>query len=151
MKIASIVAQRAHNFECVPETTPLADAIALMNRKKIGSVGVVSVAPTKFRGLLSQSDIIAALATRGDTALNESVAGFMQSDVLSCHGEDDADKVMLAMTRQRSRHAVVRTFTGAVAALVSLGDLVAAMLDEARLETGVLRDMARSRMLVMPG
>ena len=151
MKIASIVARKAQQFECVPETTLLADAIALMNRKKIGSVGVVSVAPTRFRGLLSQSDVIAALARRGDLALHETVVGFMQTDVLACHGEDDADRVMLAMTRQRSRHAVVRTFTGTVAALVSLGDLVASMLDEARLEAGVLRDMARSRLMAVPG
>jgi CBS domain-containing protein len=147
MRIASIVTRRERAFECIPETATLADAIKLMDERAIGSVGVVSEAPVVFRGLLAQTDVIAALAAGGAEALGQSVANFVRAEVLTCHGEDDAADIMQTMTRSRSRHAIVKTLTGAVGGLVSLGDLVAAMLDEARLEAGVLRDMARSRLM----
>ena len=147
MLVASIIARASKDFECVPGTATLMEAIDLMNRLAIGSVGVVSVAPSIFRGLLSQSNVITALANHGERALAHEVSGYMHTDVLACHGEDDVAKVMQAMTRHRCRHAVVKTLTGTIVGLVSLGDLVAAMLDEARLETGVLRDMARSRIM----
>ena len=54
------------------------------------------------------------------------------------------------MTRERCRHVIVKTMGGVVAGLVSLGDLVAALLEDAQMEAGVLRDMARSHLLAMP-
>lgn len=147
MKIDAVIARQSQEFECIPETVSLADAIAIMDQCKIGSVGLVSSDGGSFRGLVTQIEVIAALARNGAASLKQEVAQFMRSGVPTCHVDDDAGKVMEVITRHRRRYAIVQSASGKIDGLVSLGDLVAAMLVEARLETGVLRDMACSRMM----
>lgn len=151
MKIAAIVSRKGRQFETVVETSPLSEAADVMHRLSIGSVGVVSGNTGALIGLLSQQELTAAIAQHGSHALKAPVTAFMRQSVPTCYCEDNAADVMRNMTRERCRHAVVRSMAGAVAGLVSLGDLVAALLEEAQLEAGVLRDMARSHLLAMPG
>lgn len=151
MKIAAIVSRKGRQFETVDEMAPLSEAADVMHRKAIGSVGVVKGNAASISGLVSQQELTSAVALHGADALCRPVVGFMRKPVLSCRCEDDAAEVMRSMTRERCRHAVVWNVAGGVAGLVSLGDLVAALLEEAQLEAGVLRDLARSRLLAMPG
>lgn len=151
MKIAAIVARKGRQFETVIETSSLAEAADVMHRLSIGSVGISNGNTSAIIGLLSQQELTAAIARQGSQALKMPVTVFMREAVPTCYCEDNAADVMRTMTRERCRHAVVRSMAGAVAGLVSLGDLVAALLEEAQLEAGVLRDMARSHLLTMPG
>lgn len=149
MKIASIINRKGHHFETVREVTPLIDAVAIMHRLSIGSIGVYGAKTLTIIGIVSQAELMEAIATRGIHGLNMPVVVFVRRALLNCSCEDDAASVMQAMTRARSRHAIVRTVAGEVAGLVSMGDLVAALLEEAQLEAGVLRDMARSHVLAV--
>ncbi len=151
MKIASIVNRKGKHVESVSETAPLAQVVESMHRSKIGSVVVLDRTSNAVLGIVSQQELVAATAARGGNALQLPVLMFMRKPVLFCACQDDAATVMRAMTRERSRHAVVQTTGAVLAGLVSLGDLVAALLEEAQLEAGVLRDMARSRLLSLPG
>lgn len=151
MKIAAIVSRKGGQFETVSETSLLHEAVDMMHRQSIGSVGVLDSRTAAIIGILSQHELTAAIAQHGSHALQVPVAAFMRHKALSCNCEDNAADVMRTMTRERCRHAIVRTIGGAVAGLVSLGDLVAALLEEAQLEAGVLRDMARSHLLALPG
>lgn len=154
MKISAIVARKGRQFAAVAGNAPLTLAIEMMHRNAIGSVGVWHAtpdAPGEVLGIVSQQELMTAIAEHGASALQVPVASVMRKPPLYCQCEDDASDVMYRMTQERCRHAVVRTVGGAVAGLVSLGDLVAALLDEARLEAGVLRDMARSRLMALPG
>lgn len=120
-----------------------------MHRLAIGSVGIVGSGPANIHGIISQKELMAGIAERGIHALELPALIFMRRPVLFCRCEDDAADVMQEMTRQRFRHGIVRRPDDSIAGLVSLGDLVAALLDEARLETGVLRDLARGRLLAL--
>lgn len=151
MKIAAIVNRNGRQFETVTDMASMAEAADVMHRLSIGSVGVADGNTFAIIGLLSQHELTAAIAQRGPHALKVPVTAFMRNPVPTCYCEDNAADVMRTMTRERCRHAVVRSMVGAVAGLVSLGDLVAALLEEAQLEAGVLRDMARSHLLALPG
>ena len=151
MKIAAIINRKGRQFETVNEMATMAQAAETMNRLSIGSVGVAQDNTSVIVGLLSQQELTAAIAQHGTHALKATVTAFMRKPVPTCNCEDNAADVMRTMTRERCRHAVVRNLAGAVAGLVSLGDLVAALLEEAQLEAGVLRDMARSHLLALPG
>ncbi|QQN74905.1 CBS domain-containing protein [Croceicoccus sp. YJ47] len=118
-----------------------------MHHEGIGSVGIVGSNPADIQGIVSQQELMAGLAQRGPHALQLPALIFMRRQVLFCSCDAEACDVMLSMTRQRFRHCVVRSSDLAIAGLVSLGDLVAALLEEARLEAGVLRNIARGRML----
>jgi len=150
MKIAAVLGRKGPEFDTVTKDASLLSAIELMHRKAIGSVGVVGRSANEILGLISQQELTAALAIHGPVALQQPASGFMDSQVLACSCGDDAAHIMNTMTTRRRRHALVLAASGAVAGLVSLGDLVAALLEETRLETGVLRDLARSRLLGLP-
>ncbi|MBA3862754.1 MAG: hypothetical protein C0517_02275 [Erythrobacter sp.] len=147
MKIASIINRKGRHFETVHEIVPLLEAVAIMHRMSIGSIGVADHQTDTIIGIVSQAELMEAISTRGIHGLNLPVVIFVRRSILSCTCEDDASSVMQAMTRARSRHAIVRNQAGDVAGLVSMGDLVAALLEDAQLEAGVLRDMARSHLL----
>lgn len=155
MKIAAIVSRKGRQFTAVAGSAPLSQAVEVMHRAAIGSVGVVQHAtpdtPGEVLGIVSQQELMTAIAEYGAAALEVPVSAVMRKPPMYCQCEDDASEVMYRMTHERCRHAVVRTVGGVVAGVVSLGDLVAALLSEAQLETGVLRDMARSRLMALPG
>jgi len=150
MKIGAIVNRKGQHVESVRETEPLDQAVDVMHRKAIGSVVVHDSGAREILGIVSQTEIVAA-AARGGNALKLPVLLFMRKPALFCACQDDAASVMRLMTRERCRHIIVCSAAGGIAGVVSLGDLVAALLEEAQLEAGVLRDMARSRLLSVPG
>jgi CBS domain-containing protein len=150
MKIAAVLSRRGRQFDCVPDTASLSDAIVMMNDKGIGSVGVMTRGNSLPAGIVSQAELIEALARHGGDALSMPVLLFMKRPVPFCRCEDQVGKVLHRMTLARSRHNVVLTKNEALAGLVSLGDLVAAQLEESRMEAGVLRDLARSHLLATP-
>lgn len=150
MNIADVLSRKGRQFDCVPDTATLSDAIATMKDKGIGSVGVMTHGNSLPTGIVSQAELIEALARHGGDALSMPVLLFMQRPVPSGRCEDQVGKVLHRMTLARSRHNVVLTKDEALAGLVSLGDLVAAQLEESRMEVGVLRDMARSHLLAAP-
>lgn len=150
MRIAAVVSRKGSDFDTVADDRPLSVAVEIMHRKAIGSVGVTDK-DGRLIGLISQPELLAAIALFGSAALSRPVMAIMRRPVLSCRCEDGAAEVMQTMTRERFRHVVVRKASQEIAGLVSLGDLVAALLEDARLEAGVLRDMARSRLLGLPG
>lgn len=150
MKIAAIVNRKGREFESIGETAPLSEAVQLMPRKKIGSVVIQDGATESVLGILSQQEVTDAIAIHGPDALSIPAALLMRKPAMFCRCEDNAEQVMRAMTRERSRHAVVQTNGAKLAGVVSLRDLVAAMLEQSQLEAGVLRDLARSHLLAMP-
>lgn len=151
MKIAAIVSRKGRQFEAVKESALLSEAVEVMHRLSIGSVGVIGSKTSDILGIVSQQELTTGIAERGIHALELPVLIFMRRPALFCSCEDNAADVMRVMTRERSRHTFVLTTGGAIAGLVSLGDLVAALLEEAQLEAGVLRDMARSHLLALSG
>lgn len=147
MKIASVLNRKGRHFESVRSITPLIEAVGIMHRLAIGSIGVQDPATHAIHGIVSQAELMEAIVTRGIHGLNLPVVIYARRNHVICQCEDDAATVMQAMTRARSRHAIVHTSGGIIAGLVSLGDLVAALLEDVQLEAGVLRDMARSHIL----
>lgn len=147
MQIASVINRKGRHFETVQEAVPLIEAVRIMHELTIGSIGVTGRNSREITGIVSQAELMEAVATRGIHALNLPVVTCVRRSFLRCTCEDDASSVMQAMTRARSRHAIVRNHAGAVAGLVSMGDLVAALLEDTQLEASVLRDMARSHLL----
>lgn len=144
MKISEIVDRKGNALAVLGEDDPLALAVATMEREKIGSVAITGNDGNRIVGLLSQGELIGALARLGSEALSRPAGDFMYRNMLYCRCSDDVALVMDRMTSRKQRHSVVQHADGRVVGIVSLGDLVASLLASARLETDVLRDMARS-------
>ena len=119
-----------------PEAT-IAEAIKQLTAQNVGAL-VVSDDGGGVDGILSERDIVRALAEDGAELLNESVEAAMTRRVATCDPEDSVGDLMAEMTRRRIRHfPVVRD--GRLVGIVSIGDLVKSRLDEIEYEARSLR------------
>ena len=101
-------------------------------------VGLVLDEDGGVAGIVSERDLVRALASQGAGALELEAWQVMTREVVTCDPDDTIEDVMQAMTSGRFRHVpVVRH--GELLGLVSIGDVVKARLAEATHETEALR------------
>ena len=142
MKISEILNRKGHRVEIIAPQATLAQANAAMTRLSIGAV-VVHDLREGILGVLSERDILRSLAEEGPSALDDPVTDALRSRAVTCNPNDEVRAVMESMTQRRVRHVPVLV-EGELAGIVSMGDIIKQLLEEARLEVGVLRDYARS-------
>lgn len=121
-----------------PDTT-VAKVADLLAERRIGGV-VVSEDGVHVAGILSERDIVRALAVRGAECLSLATADLMTRNPTCCAPTDEADVVLQRMTDGRFRHMPV-TQGGALIGIVSIGDVVKARLDELAMEKSALEGM----------
>jgi len=122
----------------VPGTT-LQEAADVLAQRKIGTV-VVSTDGVRAEGILSERDIIRALAGHGGAAVTQSVDAFMTANLVSCTRDATADAVLQTMTEKKFRHMPVIE-DGQMVGLITLGDVVKARLSQLAMEKDALEGM----------
>jgi len=115
-----------------------------MSAEEVGSLVIVDD-EQRLLGVLSERDLVRALADHGLSASSVRVGDLVRARPASCGPEDSLRRVMAIMTRSRTRHLPVIAGE-AMVGLVSIGDVVKGQLEDLELEVGVLRDYARTRM-----
>lgn len=146
MKIADILSAKDATIHWIGHDQDFNNALSKMHQANIGSIVVIHSETGALLGIISQPEILAGLANFGSMALGHCTTDIMRKPSPVCEPAADVKVVMRQMTQNRSRHVVV-TNGDEILGVVSIGDLVAAQLQEAHLEAGVLRDMARSHLL----
>ena len=119
-----------------PEQTVGAAVNELISRN-IGAL-VVSGNGESVDGIISERDIVHALATRGIDLLSLTVAEVMTHPVVTCDPEDSIEQLMAEMTNRRIRHFPV-VQESRLCGIVSIGDVVKSRLDEVEYEARSLR------------
>jgi CBS domain-containing protein len=138
MKVASILKGKGSTVVTVRPEASIAAALRELTDKGIGAL-VVSDDGASVLGLISERDIVQALARFGTLHLDLRVADVMMRHVVTCREDDLITKVMDLMTRHRVRHVPV-VEDGRLRGIVSIGDVVKHRLDELETETNVLRE-----------
>ncbi len=110
----------------------------LIAEYKIGAVLIIDKEGRPV-GILSERDIVNALAAFGAAALGLSAAETMTRALVTCKPTDTADEILTVMTNSRVRHLPVME-DGQMIGIVSIGDVVKRKLDDAAAEVGLLRD-----------
>ena len=137
MFVSDILAEKGGLVYTVTPGTTLGQVSCLLSTRRIGSVLIVDRLD-RVAGIVSERDIVHALATHGAPALELEASEVMTCNVVTCDPDDSIDQVMQTMTRGRFRHLpVVRR--GELLGLVSIGDVVKARLQETEHETEALR------------
>ena len=144
MKVADLQRRQGavRPVTCGPVNT-LENAAQLMLEKNIGALPVTD-REERVVGMISERDVSRALATRGAAAATLKVEEHMSRDVASCTGADSVRSAMSTMSRRRVRHLPV-VEDGKLLGVISQRDVLGALLEDAQLEVGVLRDVARVR------
>jgi CBS domain-containing protein len=137
MLVKHILRDKGREVVSISPGTTLADAARLLAAKRIGAL-VVRDSGGPIAGILSERDIVWALATDSVEALAHTVSAHMTSEVETCSETDTVEALMETMTHQRLRHLPV-VEGGRVAGIVSIGDVVKTRIAETVREAEDLR------------
>lgn len=122
-------------FAVSPDDSVL-DAIKLMAQKSIGAVLVMQDA--QLAGIVSERDYARKVVLQGRSSSDTPVGDIMTADVVTVRLNDTVDHCMQIVTDRRIRHLPV-VESGSVIGVVSIGDLVKAVIEDQQLELDQLQ------------
>ena len=138
MTVARILASKGREVATTQTDRTLAEVAAVLSQKKIGAV-VVTDTNGGVLGILSERDIVRAVAKMGSTCLTDTVANHMTAKVVTTGEEQTVQQTMEKMSQGRFRHLPVIK-EGRLVGLVSIGDVVQNRLKEMEKESQALRE-----------
>lgn len=115
---------------------PVLDAIRLMADAHIGAVLVMD--GPRLVGILSERDYARKVVLQGRSSADTPVRDIMTARVLTATSADTSDRCMQVMTEHRIRHLPVIDGDDVVG-VVSIGDLVKAVIEDQRVELDSLQ------------
>ena len=142
MHVEAILKGKGRAVATIAPDASIADAVDLLTKKGIGAL-VVSRDGSDVAGILSERDIVHALANRGGQVLELAVSALMTRHVYTCQPDDTIADLMVKMTERRIRHLPV-VERGKLAGIVSIGDVVKNRVDEVEEEASSLRQFITS-------
>ena len=136
MRISDLLRVKGAQVVTVPPDTTVGRLVTVLTEHRIGAV-VVSGDGASVDGIVSERDIVRALALRGAAVLSEQVTAIYTADVHTVTPETELDDVARMMTERRVRHAPV-TVDGGLRGIVSIGDVVKSRIGELESERAAL-------------
>jgi CBS domain-containing protein len=137
MTVAEILSGKGREVATIVPERTIAEAIDELAKRRIGALVVVD-GRDRVAGIISERDIVRALAKRGADLLAENVGSIMTREVVTCGESETINRVMGRMTRGRFRHVPV-VEGGRLTGLVSIGDVVKARIEEVEHEAEDMR------------
>jgi len=110
----------------------------VLERSNIGAVPVCD-SSGKLEGMLSERDIVHAVATHGAEALGMTVGDLMTRDVIVCSPQDTLPQIMERMSSHRIRHLPV-VEDGSMRGIVSERDVMRGALMQIRTRMNILHE-----------
>lgn len=141
MRISDILRHKGQtNLICVSPGDTIERAAQILAARGVGAL-LVRESRDTIAGIISERDIVHAIAHHGPSALQLTVNDVMTHEVMTCRPTDLLRDIMRLMTVRRIRHVPV-TDGGRIVDMVSIGDLLNWRVKEQDLEVAVLRDMS---------
>ena len=134
--VRQLLEAKTPEIYAIEPEAPVIEAIRLMAEKRIGAVLVME--GTRLVGILSERDYARKIVLQGRSSSDTPVRTIMTADVVTVRPEDTAEHCMQVVTEQRIRHLpVIRG--GEVLGVVSIGDLVKAVIEDQQVELDQLQ------------
>jgi CBS domain-containing protein len=138
MNVKTILSMKGSHVTTIEPHATLEAAVAILAKHRIGAL-VVLGADERVIGILSERDIVRALAELGAGALTTPLAQVMTRKVVTCGEAETIAGLMERMTTGKFRHVPVLEQDRLVG-IVSIGDVVKQRLSEIEHESAALRD-----------
>lgn len=134
--VRHLLESKAPEVFAIGPDAPVIDAIRLMAEKRIGAVVVMDGG--RLAGILSERDYARKIVLQGRSSANTPVRDIMTADVVTVGLQDNIERCMQIVTERRIRHLPV-VDGGAVLGVVSIGDLVKAVIEDQQLQLDQLQ------------
>lgn len=142
MLIEHILQHKGADVVTITSDVPVSQAVSILQEHNIGAL-VVSDRGNDVAGIISERDVVRALATDGPGALERPVRDLMSTELTTCGLRSTVDELMQLMTERRIRHIPVIDH-GSLVGIVSIGDVVKTRIDELEVETETLHSYLSS-------
>ncbi len=134
--VRQLLEAKSPAIHAIRPEAPVLEAIRLMADARIGAVLVMD--GPRLVGILSERDYARKVVLQGRSSADTPVQDIMTSRVLTTTPADTSDRCMQVMTEHRIRHLPVLDGDDVVG-VVSIGDLVKAVIEDQRVELDSLQ------------
>ncbi len=138
MTVSVILAGKGRDVASIEPNATLSAAVGMLAEKRIGALLILG-ADRRVVGVLSERDIVRALAERGAEALGEPVSRTMTRNVSTCTEKETISSIMERMTEGKFRHLPV-VEQGRLVGIVSIGDVVKHRVREMEQDSAAMHD-----------
>jgi len=138
MLVKHILGEKGREIIAISGDATLSEAARLLARKRIGAV-VVRDETGALAGILSERDVVRAVADESVSALARPVSAYMTRAVATCCETDSVEDLMEMMTVGRFRHVPVMV-DDRLGGIISIGDVVKTRIAETVQEAASLRE-----------
>lgn len=136
MLVAEILKDKGEAVYHIRPDARLGDACGELDRRGVGALIVCD--EDRVVGVISERDVVRAVARGGAAALDRPVSDIMTADVVFAAPSESVAILMGRMTDRRIRHLPVLR-EGRLAGVISIGDVVKCQIAEATREAESLR------------
>jgi CBS domain-containing protein len=138
MSVSRILSEKGREVQTIQPHRTLAEAARILSERRIGAA-VVTGADGAVLGILSERDIVRAIAESGPAGLDEPVSRRMTAKVTTCTESLSIEDAMEMMTTGKFRHLPV-VEQGRLTGIISIGDVVKRHIEKIEAETRAMRD-----------
>ena len=134
MSVQNILDRKGTEVFTVDPTATVRTAAQLMRARGIAALVVKT---DVINGLISERDIVHAIAQHGERALAMAVSEVMTRNAIAVTPDDSLKRAMNLMTNHRHLTVIDE---GKLVGIVSIGDVVKYRLEDLQTESNILRD-----------
>lgn len=142
MYVSTVLASKGATTVVSDEKADVATAVKVMCENHVGAV-LITASGGKIAGILTERDILRRYAEFGDALGAMPVTKIMSRNITTTGPDAQVQEVLETMTNKRFRHMPVLD-KGKLVGVVSMGDMVKAMLQEKTQEAESLKQYITS-------
>lgn len=135
--ITAILDRKGRHVYAVSPTMTVSDAVAEMNRHRVGSVLVLDAG--RLVGIFTERDVLRRVVGAGVDPTRALVAEVMTAGVITISPDASLEDTMVLFTEKRCRHLPVIE-SGNLVGTISIGDITRWMADSHRAEAEHLKN-----------
>lgn len=137
MNVAAVLKAKGRAVAVAGADTTLQEIASQLAAKRIGALVIIDDNNAVI-GIISERDIVRAIAASGEGVLRAPVSTVMTKSVVTCEESVTLDELMSMMTKGRFRHAPV-VMNGELVGVVSIGDVVKHHLAEVEMQVSAMQ------------
>ena len=138
MQVSEILDKKGERVVSIDEATTVSSAADRLSQERVGAL-VVKANGGELAGIISERDIVRGMAARGAAVMDLPVSELMSRALVTCSPKSSTEDIMEQMLNRQIRHLPVLR-DDALVGIISIGDVVKAVLSELRWMTTVLQD-----------
>ena len=128
LTVTDILNAKGKTMHTISPDKTVYEAITEMDEQQVGALLVME--DNQLLGVISERDYARKIVLRGKTSRETRVRDIMTTDLAFAHPEESVHDSMQTVTEKRIRHLPVQNDEGKLVGLISIGDLVNAVIKE---------------------